>query len=307
MQGRKPTIDTTIPGGTSAIPCWNVGALPASQNHIAGAENGHGSQRSNRQRTAPRHLGDDVVHSAADSATRSQFERIATAAASISARRTKLLGTLLSAASPAVCGGSPVLRPLWATECLHRAYTLVRLVGRLERKLSPHNEQSSRPDFESVLGSELASVYNSLAINTDEEPRTCSTPLRDVARNLIELFGPVVGDINLLTSVDRLILPAFQHRALVLIASELVMNTLLHAFKGRCSGRVTFEFSVIDRGTARLTVTDDGDNPFSRVSHCPARCSVSNYLADLLLSELSYRSATGGGTIAEIDISFSGQ
>jgi hypothetical protein len=64
---------------------------------------------------------------------------------------------------------------------------------------------------------------------------------------------------------------------------------------------------LINHGTARLTVTDDGDNPFSRVSHRPARCSVSNYLADLLLSELTYRSATGGGTIAEIDIPLSGQ
>jgi hypothetical protein len=64
---------------------------------------------------------------------------------------------------------------------------------------------------------------------------------------------------------------------------------------------------VTNHGTARLTVTDDGDNPFSRVSHRPAGCSVSNYLADLLLSELSYRSAADGGTIAEIDIPLSGQ
>jgi two-component sensor histidine kinase len=300
-------MDTTMPGGTSSIPCWNVGTLPAPQNHIAEAEYGHGSQRSNRQPTVPRHHADDVSHSAANSVTRSQFERIATAATRISVRRSKLLGTLLSAASPAVCGGRLLLRPLWATECLHRAYTLIRLLGRLERRSPSHNEQSGRPDFEARLGAELASIYNSLAINSDEEPRVCSTALRDVARNLIELFGPVVGDINLLTSVDHLVLPAFQHRALVLIASELVMNTLLHAFKGRCSGRVTFEFSVINHGTARLTVTDDGDNPFSRVSHRPARCSVSNYLADLLLSELSYRPATGGGTIAEIDIPLSVQ
>jgi hypothetical protein len=232
----------------------------------------------------------------------SQYEEIASVSAGISHQRARLLGILLAAASPASCGGRPVLRPIWATEALHRAYSMVRLVGRLEQRMPRRDEQSRLPDFETNLGLELARIFDSLAITDDEELRPCSSNLRDVARNLIALFGPSIGHVTVATSVDRLALPAFRHRALVLIASELVMNALLHAFRHRHTGQVALQLTLLGRRVARLAVTDDGDGHFDRARCHPNRCSVINYLADLLESKLVYRPRPGGGMITEIEI-----
>jgi two-component sensor histidine kinase len=232
----------------------------------------------------------------------SQYEEIACAAAGISRQRARLLGILLAAAPPASCGGRPVFRPIWATEAMHRAHSMVRLVGRLEQRMPRRDDQSRLPDFETNIGLELASIFDSLAMADDEELRPCSSNLRDVARNLIALFGPTIGHVTVATSVDRLALPAFRHRALILIASELVTNALLHAFKDRRAGQVALQLTLLGRGVARLAVTDDGARLCDRARCHPARCSVTNYLADLLEAELVYRPRPGGGTIAEIEI-----
>jgi hypothetical protein len=224
----------------------------------------------------------------------SQFEQLASAAAGISPHRLRLLGMLLAASSPTACGGRAVLRPIWATEALNRAYVMVRLIGDLEQR-------APRPcsDMETGLGGELAATYSSLAISSDEELRPCSGPLRGLVRDLVELFEPV--PIALTTCVDRLTLPAFRQRALVLLASEIVSNALLHGFRDRPFGRIKFELAVLGRHTARLTVADDGGCVLERARDHAARCSVVHYLADLLESDMVYRARPGGGMIAEME------
>ena len=286
-------MDIIMSGRTHGIYRGSDGEFMASQNHIGGS--------------LPRDLRSSafqcgVGHTATNLVRTSEFERIASAAASISRQRVRLLGILLAAASPSLCGGPAVLRPIWATEALHRAHGMIRLVARLEQKAPRRNKPPQPLDFENKIGVELASIFDSLAISRNEELRACSCPVRDVARNLIELFGPGVGHITLTTSVERIALPAFQHRALVLMANELIVNSLLHAFRHRSTGHVTLRLDLLKRDTARLAVTDDGHGLVGRVSHRPARCGVINDLADLLQSEVTYRSAPGGGTMAEIDI-----
>lgn len=207
---------------------------------------------------------------------------------------------LLAAASPTVCGGRAVLRPIWATEALNRAYNMVRLVGRLEQRAPDCNNRTGF-DLEAKLGAELAATFDALAISCDEEPRPCSVLLRDLVRDLVELFGPAVGPVVLATCIDRLALPAFRQRALILLANELVSNALLQAFEPHRSGRITLHLAVLDRRSARLTVTDDGGNVFDRARRHPSRCGVVDYLADLLESDLTYRSRPGGGMIAELE------
>jgi two-component sensor histidine kinase len=175
-------------------------------------------------------------------------------------------------------------------------------MARLEHTNRSNDDQPDWSDFETKVGVELASIFDSLAIVRDQECRVSSSPLRGLARNLVELFGPTVGDITLMTSIDCLALPALQHRAFILMANELIMNALLHAFKGRHSGRLSLELSVSNRSFARLVMTDDGNGLAATMNHRPAQCSVIAYLADLLQSELVYRQAVDGGTIAEIDI-----
>jgi two-component sensor histidine kinase len=296
-------------------PAMNV-VMPRGEGDISGVQD---DEWSDRQRYAGNadsdlrplqyDLPSDVIRNRADHnrsginhlAPISQYEEVASAAAGISRQRARLLGILLAAAPPASCGGHPVLRPIWATEALHRAHSTVRLVGRLEQRMPSRDDQSRLLDFETNIGVELASIFDSLAITNDEELRPCSSNLRDLARNLIALFGPTIGHVTVATSVDRLALPAFRHRALILIASELVTNILLHAFRHRHAGQVALQLTLLGRGVARLAVTDDGDRLFDRALCHPARCSVINYLADLLEAELVYRPRPGGGTIAEIE------
>jgi hypothetical protein len=243
------------------------------------------------------HWSDDAKRAGAPP---SRFEQVASVAAGISPERIRLLGILLAAGSAASCGGRPVLRPVWATEALQRSHNVARLIGCLEQRM-PRGEARS-PDFETRLGIRLAATFDSLAITCDEEPRSCSEPLRAVVRDLVELFGSAAGSIAVTTRVDRLTLPAFQQRALVLMVNELVTNALLHAFQDRQLGRITLELSVLDHATACLTVRDDGDCVADRTRRCPARCSVLDYLADLLETELVYRSSVGSGVIADVEI-----
>ena len=295
-------MDTILPGKTFDISYWSAGGSAGSQNHCTGADDGGQGPDPDRQPAVPQYRAGHVSRGETGAPPISQFERIASTAAGISVRRVKLLGVLLTSASPASFGGRPVLRPIWATEALHRAYSMVRLVARLERRSPSHDEQSVRLDLEARLGAELAAIFDSLTIARDDELRACSASLRDVARNLVELFGPAIGEVTLVTSVDHLVLPAFRHRALILLVSELIINTLLHAFNGRRAGRVTLELARLSQSKARLAVTDDGNYPLGGVPHRPERCSVVNYLADLLQTELVCRSATGGGMIAVTDI-----
>jgi hypothetical protein len=225
-----------------------------------------------------------------------RLERIARAGLRLSGGRGPLLGLLLAGASPTGCGGRRVLWPLWANEAMHRAYTLIRLVGLLaERSPEPHAGDTGLA-LELSLGAELADSYMALAIGRDEDMVPCSELLRSVVCGLVELFGPAAGDVFVKTYVERIKLPAFQRRALVLAASELVAESLLRAFHGRGAGRIEVEVAHVTPTRARLRVTDDGN----RRSPCSPDRGVVHDLADLLETVPSYSHVVTGGTVAEI-------
>jgi two-component sensor histidine kinase len=218
----------------------------------------------------------------------------------VSAQRARLLAPLLASASMTSCKGS-LLRPIWVMEAMRRAYNMVRLVGFLDRYAPLSGIDSHRPDFEKRLADTLAATFDSLAIERDEVLRPCSMALRSLTQNLVELFGSAIGDIALSTCVDRLVLPAFQQRALILLTSELVTNVLLHAFNDRIDGRIVVELWVPTRGDASLTISNDG-NLLSSIPHQQqaGRCSMAGDLADLLQGDVVYTPRVGGGQIAKV-------
>jgi two-component sensor histidine kinase len=112
------------------------------------------------------------------------------------------------------------------------------------------------------------------------------------------LFGSIVGDVELHVNIERVALPAFQRRALVLAASELVINALFHAFRGRTYGRISLELHAIDTWPARLQVSDDGVGCDDR--QIDTGQGIAGGLASLLGSELVYRPRNGHGTTAEL-------
>jgi hypothetical protein len=209
----------------------------------------------------------------------------------------KLLAVLLPCSRPACSGGGEVLRPLWAEEAMHRSYNFLRLVFRQAPGRGPGKGLTHMAEL--CLATDLAALYGSLAAVPERQVVSCSPVLREIVRDLVALFGPTAGDIELHVNIERVALAAYRRRALVLAASELVINALLHAFEGvRTGGLISVELLLIDGWRARLRISDDGVG----CGNCRigAGCGVAGGLASLLESELVYHSPKRSGTIVEL-------
>ncbi len=217
----------------------------------------------------------------------------------------KLLEVLLQSCVVGGTKGCDALRPLWAEEAMHRAHNLLKLVFLLEQRRPQQAYDFFTGCIELNLAKELGNHYRSLAIGAERQVTACSSVLREVVGDLVALFGPTAGPIELHTDIQRVALPAYQRRALVLATSELVMNALLHAFKRRPEGRLTVELRLLSSQYARLSVSDDGIGCHSGPGDDP--CGVAASLADLLGSMLIRRSNYPHGTIAEITFPLNNQ
>jgi hypothetical protein len=218
----------------------------------------------------------------------------------LSPTRSDILGVLLEAANPAHHGGAAMLRPLWADEAMHRAYQMVRLTRMLDRR-TPCDEQSPvDADFERRIAKALAETQLSLRIARDTEKLPCSEVLRDLARDLVDLFGEAAGLGGISTNIERLELASFKRRALVLMAGHLVIESLLFARRARRGGRTLV---ILDRpgpGLGRLAVGYADDVvPFGPLD---GSYGVIDDLASLLESDITYR-ADRGRIVAGIEFS----
>ena len=101
--------------------------------------------------------------------------------------------------------------------------------------------------FWQALASTLAADLKTLSSHAENEVVPCSRVLRDVVRNTAALFAPTTGGLEVTTDIEYVRLPAYKRRALVLLASELVVNALLHAYSGRCSGRYCAKLAASER------------------------------------------------------------
>lgn len=223
------------------------------------------------------------------------------ALADLSARRPRRHGDpieiLLAAARPFDDGFGP-LRPLWAQEATHRALSMLRLLS------APHRRNRGRPSpptiYERRLALHLAAELRALETVGTTGALPCSGPLREIARDLVALFGPAVGQVTLDTDVAAFGLPGYRRRALVLLASELVTNALTHAFHGRGEGRISLRLQRAGRDWVRLQVGDDGTG-YARGRPAPGR-SVTGALTDLLQGEIRYCDLAGWGSTAEVSV-----
>jgi two-component sensor histidine kinase len=209
----------------------------------------------------------------------------------------KLLGLLIGGVALESRSGSEVIRPLWADEGMHRAYNMVKLCQMLERakRNCPNNRSNCRVEF--ALADDLAAQYRSLVEAAEHDIVPCSAALRAVVSDLVELFGSV-RDVELRTDIEPVSLPAYQRRALVLTASELVTNALRHAFKGRRHGRIVVILRKLSYRDARLIVVDDGIG--CDMSPVEAERGVAGGLAGLLQADLLYGPYSRAGTVSEI-------
>ena len=214
---------------------------------------------------------------------RSLFETLARLSAQPAPQAEQLLDILLAAAPPNRNPGPAVLRPIWAEEAMHRTCAMARM-------LTPpvHRPREAAARYDLAVAQHLADLFRSLDEPSARQHVPCSHLLREIVVDLVALCGTGAGsaEIALATHIERLYLPSFKRRALILAAVELVMNALLHAFTGRAQGRIDVSLTMLGPARARLEVKDDGVGFL---------CGQPNFgrgiaagLADLLEAELAY-------------------
>jgi two-component sensor histidine kinase len=227
----------------------------------------------------------------------SRFELIAARAETLPPHQSDLLGPLFQAAHTTGDAGRAVLRPLWAEEGMHRAYALLRLINRKTERSQGRPVGTFGAGVERALARDLATAYRALAIGRDDERVACSVLLRDIALGIGALFGG--GAVVVRTMIDPITLPAYKRRALVLAASELLVNALTHAFPEESrGGRIDVSLRALDDRRACLRVADDGVG-IGAISN-PVQPGVASGLADLVEAELVYYRTANWATLAEI-------
>jgi hypothetical protein len=181
---------------------------------------------------------------------------------------------------------------------MHRAYSMVRLVAALDDRLPVGMSYRLGAAAEYGLAIGLAALFRSLDVSTIEAVVPCAAAVRTTVRNLIQLFGPILGQTHVSDWIEPIELPAQQCRALVLATSELVVNALLHGFAGRRSGCIAVTLCRTEPSEARLSVADDGcGRPQDRAYR---RDGIISDLSAILATEVIYPPTGGGGTLAEV-------
>ena len=226
---------------------------------------------------------------------RSGFEAMAEQSASLPAGVERIFGLLLGASCLPRSIDKWSHRAIWVEEAMHRAASMLRLTLALRDSI---DGATTIAPFGHALAAELAADLQSLSGDAEHAMVPCSRMLRDVVRNTTSLFGPAISGLEVTTDVDYVKLPAHKRRALVLLASELVVNALLHANTERSGGRLALTLQRVSENRARLRVKDDG---IGRAGHDPDTSgSVAGGLAEVLDARLIYRGSRSWSTIAEV-------
>ena len=213
----------------------------------------------------------------------SGFERIAAIAGLLSPQRALILGSLIDAAHES--GGCDVLRPIWRAEEIHRAERLAELTLLLDRTASHQGAGSCGFEMEYRLAICLAASYRALTIQHDLAMRPCATLLRDIASNLVSLFSPLAGSGGILLncSLERISLPAFKHRALVLIAGTLITDALVAIRNTNGHARIGVALWALEPGLVQFTITD-----YLGVLLPSSQSELLSDLANLLEAEIAF-------------------
>ena len=185
----------------------------------------------------------------------SQFERMA-ASAELSLHNMRAY--LVSYRCGPAISPCSALWPIWRAEEIQRAARLAELTSLLDRSRNDPYVSPLISEMETCLAIAIAASYRALAIRHDLDMRPCSVLLRDIGFNLVGLFSPLAtsGDILVNCCIERISLPAFKQRALVLIASSLITDMLASIGQRNTSGRIDLALWMLEPGLIQFTVTD---------------------------------------------------
>lgn len=179
---------------------------------------------------------------------------------------------------------------VWMAEVAHRAANLEQIATNLHRLIDRGRTGSNDPSQTIRHANILAKTYRSLGSSDGRGPFPCSPELKNIAHGLVAIFGHSVGSVSLWLDLQPLLLEHRERRALLLAASELVMNALRHAFVGRHWGtiRISLHWDAV-REEGVLEVTDDGRGPDDVATGTGLGHGIICGLADVLGGSIAWR------------------
>jgi hypothetical protein len=232
-------------------------------------------------------------------ASASRFDSIAAAAMLLTPHRAALFDILLQGDYPIRHDDGWLLQPIWISELVERADVMVRLLLLLDRNAKVAHDNRLRQQQEHEAVRRLAATLRMTNGLANRRVDCHSDLLESVVHDLVELFGPAVGNVAIKLTIEELPLQAVRWRALILAAGYLIAQSLVWGFRGRRSGTLAVTLQA-RRCSGRLIVSDDGCDPIGdRISHGSA---VLEDLTAILDSQAAYRRVEHGGTTAEVSI-----
>ena len=179
---------------------------------------------------------------------------------------------------------------VWMAEAAHRAANLEQIATNLHRLIDRGRIGSNDPSQTIRQANMLAKTYRSLDSSDGRGPFPCAPELKNIAYGLIAIFGHSACSVNLSLDLQPMMLEHKQRRALLLAASELVMNALRHAFVGRRSGtiRISLHWDAA-REEGVLEVADDGKGPVDVAAGTGLGHGIIRGLADVLGGSVDWR------------------
>jgi two-component sensor histidine kinase len=184
--------------------------------------------------------------------------RMAEAAGRLNGQRAAILYQLLRATGrPLENEGSP-LKPVWSFENFARAKVMIRLLSSLDRLRKSGSPHMLSLDVERDTADRLSAGLSLLQDLSGACKLPCSTLLRHVVRDVVELFGPTVGELSVATQIEPITMTSVQRRAIVLTVCNLLLNSIADGFPGRGRGTLLVALQRTGRARMRLTVADDG-------------------------------------------------
>lgn len=147
---------------------------------------------------------------------------------------------------------------LWRADAIHRAKNMAQLTA----SLAVLAEHPSRRWLSTEVAAQVRSLsraYDVLAHTSDDQFLPCAPLLTEVVTRLVHVFGRVQG-VKIMVTIQPVFLSAEARRALVLLASELVVNALKYGYPQGRSGTISVHLAA-DGDQLELQVDDDGAGP----------------------------------------------
>src|SRR5215831_12602502 len=153
------------------------------------------------------------------------------------------------------------LRTVSLTEIHHRVKNNLQIVSSLLRLQSgKFDDPAVRDVFTECRDriNAMARLHEQLYDEVGRSHLDFAQHLRELAEMLVRSHKPAGCNLTLNVSADQVPLDLDQSILLSLIANELLLNSLKHAFHGRAAGNVVAELRTT-RDRVTLTICDDGN------------------------------------------------